>query len=179
MNSSPAARTYRIEHKPDMRPGIHTHWRDSVHSDVAERFWAKVDRSAGPNECWPWTANRHPRGYGKFGIRGRLYVASRVAWEIANNAGIPSAHVVMHSCDNPPCCNPAHLSVGTVRDNWNDALAKGRAGPPPARPNHPFCGRGHPQVPENRVRDGRGSRCRLCRNLKEQRHRRRTAESCQ
>jgi hypothetical protein len=38
--------------------------------------------------------------------------------------------VVMHSCDNPPCCNPAHLSAGTVRDNALDMIAKGRANPP-------------------------------------------------
>ena len=52
-------------------------------------------------------------------------MAHRFAWIAAGNI-IPPGMVLMHSCDNRPCCNPAHLSVGTPRDNQEDKVRKGR-----------------------------------------------------
>lgn len=98
---------------------------------IAARFWSKVDRR-GPSECWEWQAARHPFGYGRFGIgrepgyRGqRVALAHRMAWQLTHGA-IGSDTVVCHHCDNPPCCNPAHLFIGTHADNHMDAVKKGR-----------------------------------------------------
>ena len=92
-----------------------------------ERFWPKVDKR-GPDECWPWTASRNVTGYGKFSVGGKggWINASRAAWGFANGAPAPEGMLVCHRCDNPPCCNPAHLFLGTPKDNMRDMIAKGR-----------------------------------------------------
>lgn len=89
-------------------------------------FWSRVDRSAGPGACWPWKGySSHQAGYGRLVWRRHLYHAHRLAHEVAHGP-IPARLYVLHSCDNPPCCNPDHLSVGTNQDNLRDAAAKGR-----------------------------------------------------
>ena len=50
----------------------------------------------------------------------------RVAWEAHNAEPIPEGMVVMHSCDNRECFNPAHLSVGTQQENIHDCIEKDR-----------------------------------------------------
>lgn len=93
---------------------------------LAERFWSKVRRGS-PGECWAWTAavRRKNEGYGAFYLDGRHQPASRVAW-ILSYGPVPAGLVVCHRCDNPPCCNPAHLFVGAPKDNDADRVAKGR-----------------------------------------------------
>ena len=88
----------------------------------AEKFWSKVNKG-GADECWPWLkANR----YGQFYIgNGMAKPAHRVAYELTYG-DIPAGLLVCHHCDNPPCCNPAHLFVGTVQDNMRDKISKGR-----------------------------------------------------
>lgn len=96
-------------------------------STLKERFWAKV-RKGGPDECWPWLAGLDGHGYGAIKDGRSVLVASRVAWMIHTGASeMPPRHLdVMHSCDNPPCVNPAHLSLGTRLQNMADAVSKGR-----------------------------------------------------
>lgn len=94
-------------------------------------FWKKVDRSGGPAACWPWTARSVDRdGYGQsmFGQRGaRLpYRAHRLAYVLTYGAPPPDRPQVLHRCDTPRCCNPAHLYAGTNRDNIADRHARGR-----------------------------------------------------
>lgn len=88
------------------------------------RFWEHVERG-GVDECWAW--NGAYRGvYGKFKVGvARQVLAHRFAWELVNGRN-PDGLVIRHACDNPPCCNPAHLLVGTYKDNMQDAVARGR-----------------------------------------------------
>lgn len=100
--------------------------------DVSERFWSKVDVQ-GPDDCWEWQAHRDRKGYGKFQMSNSR-PAHRVAWELANGA-IQNDLFVCHRCDNPSCCNPAHLFLGTNDDNLKDAVRKGRTSRGVNRPN--------------------------------------------
>ena len=88
------------------------------------RFWSKVDRR-GPDECWPWRAGRHWQGYGQFKLNGKKQLAHRVAFFIAE--GMWPEPNALHTCDNPPCCNRAHLFEGSQADNMRDMSDKHRA----------------------------------------------------
>jgi hypothetical protein len=93
---------------------------------LAERFWEKVDRSV-LDGCWPFLGARDPDGYGRVMVgRDRRDKANRVAYMLTSGP-IPDGLQVLHRCDNPPCCNPAHLFAGTPLDNMRDMIAKGRA----------------------------------------------------
>lgn len=87
-------------------------------------FWDRVDRSGGPDACWPWTGARNTFGYGNVGENGFTLTASRVAYELTYGFIPPGegyhGNVVRHTCDNPPCCNPRHLVLGTQADNNHD-----------------------------------------------------------
>jgi len=98
-------------------------------ASLATRFWSKVRRGE-PNACWPWTGSTDGRGYGHLSAypKGSPLKAPRVAWEIANGP-IPDGMLVRHKCDNPPCVNPAHLELGTQKDNTRDTSARGRLNP--------------------------------------------------
>lgn len=76
--------------------------------------------------CWEWQGGRLKAGYGKIRIGEKHELVHRLMWEIHNNATIPDGMVVMHKCDNPCCCNPTHLQLGTHADNSHDMWNKGR-----------------------------------------------------
>lgn len=88
------------------------------------RFWAYVSVGA-LDECWEWKRRRHGFGYGKLSVGGREFGAHRVAYTLAVRP-IPDGLCVLHHCDNPACCNPSHLFLGTKRANIVDMHAKGR-----------------------------------------------------
>lgn len=116
-----------------MRSSNHTVLKYHLTEAVAARFWAKVDKSAGPDACWPWTASLHGHGYGRFKLESYVQVGSnRMAYALHHKAD-PGPLCVCHSCDNRPCCNPAHLWLGTNDDNMADMAAKGRSKTPPSK----------------------------------------------
>ena len=93
---------------------------------LEERFWSKVEIN-GDDDCWPWTAatRRKDEGYGAFWLNRRHQPSNRVAW-ILERGEIPHGLVVCHSCDNPSCCNPDHLFLGSPLENNKDKVNKNR-----------------------------------------------------
>jgi hypothetical protein len=89
-----------------------------------DRFWAKVRRGSR-KECWPWLAYTNKHGRGMFGIRRDTFIAPRVAYSITKNDPLDGLNA-NHSCDNPSCCNPAHIWPGTQTDGVSDMDSKGR-----------------------------------------------------
>ena len=90
-----------------------------------DQFWSKVDQSKGPEACWPWLASHIGKGYGQCNTgKGQGY-SHRYAWTLTYGE-IPDKLFVLHKCDNPTCCNPAHLWLGTCKDNLQDCSRKKR-----------------------------------------------------
>ena len=92
--------------------------------------------SAKVNEhgCWIWLRGKIGTGYGLINYGVRRVLAHRLAYELCVGK-IPSGLEVMHDCDTPACINPAHLRLGTHRDNVKDAVSKGRHCHGESRPN--------------------------------------------
>lgn len=90
--------------------------------EVARRFLSKVELSG---ECWVWVAGRFQSGYGAFYTGGKTRRAHRVSYELFTGS-LPSAALITHHCDNPPCVNPEHLWAGTPQTNMDDKVARRR-----------------------------------------------------
>lgn len=93
----------------------------------ADKFWSRVQK---PDDgCWLWLGSKIPRGYGLFypAFKVRIY-AHRFAWELGHDRSVPEDMHVMHSCDNPSCVRPDHLSIGTPSENMRDCVRKNRNG---------------------------------------------------
>lgn len=101
---------------------------------LADRFWKNVDKSG---DCWTWTGATSGNGYGAIRYQGRQIGAHRAAW-ILTNGDIPAGMVVLHACDNPLCVRIDHLSLGSVAENSQDMVRKGRA--PRVGPKSPAQG---------------------------------------
>lgn len=99
------------------KPVPKRHWPKM---SASERFWSHVD-IRNTDECWPWMAFRDNDGYGKFHVNeGRCIAAHRFCYEDYYGVSIPTELMGLHRCDNPPCCNPAHIYPGNQEQNMRD-----------------------------------------------------------
>jgi len=89
-------------------------------------FWSRVAITEDIDLCWEWTGARSSSGYGNLTYYGKYLKANRVAFELFNKCEIPFGLFVLHTCDNPSCCNPKHLFLGTQMDNIKDMISKKR-----------------------------------------------------
>jgi hypothetical protein len=109
--------------------GCHTRVCKDCDGEVS--FWLKVDKGPHPKGCWLWKACHYNCGYGSVdyainGQRKKMVAAHRVAYFLAKGP-FDNSLDVCHSCDVRNCVNPAHLWLGTARDNMQDCLSKGRS----------------------------------------------------
>ena len=114
-------------------------------ANTPDVLWEKVEIKQ-PHECWPWKGYKNEEGYGRTWINDNGYYAHRVIFNLVYPNVIQlsapkSTHesgFLLHTCDNPSCCNPAHLFVGTHADNMADKVSKGRS-PNFSGDNGPRC----------------------------------------
>lgn len=102
------------------------------------KFWSRVNITDNTKECWNWMGAKNTGGYGLFHVKslpheyeitGRTYtqlLAHRVAASLVYPE-LPPEKYACHTCDNPACCNPHHLWIGSAWDNVHDMIIKGRA----------------------------------------------------
>lgn len=88
------------------------------------RFWLTVNIGK-PDECWPWGGYME-KGYGRYSWGGRMVSAHELALTLATGEVRAEGLETCHSCDNPPCCNPAHLRFDTRQSNVDDMTSRDR-----------------------------------------------------
>lgn len=117
-------RNLLISKKIDIRGQAEAQIKENVITEKdLKRFWKKVDVQ-GLDDCWEWQASQ-ASGYGVFGFRKRRFPSHRFSY-LVSHGDIGELHV-LHSCDNPLCCNPKHLFLGSHQENMTDRNKKGRA----------------------------------------------------
>ena len=104
---------------------------------LLEKFFEKVEKQQ--SGCWEWQGLTDNNGYGRFNFDGKQSSAHRFSAKYLGNSIIDKM-IVCHKCDNPGCVNPDHLFVGTIQDNKNDQIRKGRQ---PAGPTHGMFNKKH------------------------------------
>ena len=92
---------------------------------IPDLFWSYVDKTGGPNACWPWMRGNFSEGYGCVVWEDKTVGSHVVAFTLHNGAPKPGMKV-LHACDNKPCCNPHHLYEGDGKQNVKDALDRGQ-----------------------------------------------------
>jgi|688.fasta_scaffold575188_2 hypothetical protein len=104
------------------------YYKGRVSTETKEERFNKKYIINDVTDCWEWTAALNNIGYGMFRwASNKMRSAHRVSYELFNGP-IPDGMAVCHKCDNPKCVNPKHLWVGTLKQNAQDMVAKGRSG---------------------------------------------------
>lgn len=93
----------------------------------ASRFWRYVNVRDSNDLCWEWTRSINRGGYGLYRFGNKTVSTHRIAFALHHGRPIKEGKILMHSCDNPRCCNPHHLCEGTHVENSQDAASKGRS----------------------------------------------------
>lgn len=135
--------------------------------DFLSRFWGRVSVSTG-DKCWTWEGPLHHGGYGHGSVSTRRapMPAHRLAFMLTSGVSAGEGWVC-HHCDNPKCCNPSHLYLGTPVSNAQDALRRKRT-PWSLKPTRTHCDRGHPYATGNirwrktSTTTGRARECLIC-----------------
>jgi len=119
-------RNLLTSHKINIRGQAEAQTKRNVIEDKdSVRFWEKVEIKS-KKCCWEWNANKDGCGYGRFAFRKKLLSAHRFAYILTHGEILNNKHV-LHKCDNPCCCNPDHLFLGTHQDNMKDRNSKRRS----------------------------------------------------
>lgn len=137
-----------------------------------ERFWSRVQKAE--SGCWEWQGTKFNTGYGQFCVAGLTRSAHRVCFELTKGL-IPEGLLVRHTCDNPGCVNPAHLLLGTIKDNTWDMINRGRSAlrSPTAGVRHKtHCKQGHALSDDNllTVKGKTIFTCRICVRERQRQH---------
>jgi len=162
---------YWLDHTPPAERGVAPRF--------SRDFWDYVKKTHDRG-CWVWAGSKIRKGYGYWSGGGSRGLAHRHSWALQNGP-IPDGLWVLHHCDNPPCVNPAHLYLGTVVENVQDAVSRNRLHRPPAKTH---CLNGHELAGDNlRIvntsAEGPRRMCRTCDNARsrERQRTRRAAKS--
>jgi|LakMenE18May11ns_1017448.scaffolds.fasta_scaffold9907176_2 hypothetical protein len=96
---------------------------------VLSDFWKRVD-IRGTGECWIWKAGKNGKAassqYGVMWIGSKRHKTHRFVTAISHGEIDNKNRFALHRCDNPPCCNPHHLYIGTPKQNSADCKNRGR-----------------------------------------------------
>jgi hypothetical protein len=101
---------------------------------VEKRFWSKINKDT-ESGCYEWKGNLDKNEYGRFKVNYKDVRAHRFSYEL-HHGEIPEGMLVLHSCDNPKCVNPNHLSIGTHKENMLDRNNKNRQYKPKGSLHH-------------------------------------------
>jgi hypothetical protein len=135
--------------------------------DASERVLANVVTQA--NGCWEYQGHIGAGGYGRIYYNGATRSATRAVAAVHHGLDVADRSIhVCHTCDNPPCVNPAHLFLGSPSENCEDAIAKGRRPRLPPSTRQEFCARGHDMSIYRERKGGKagGSHCAQCRRIR-------------
>jgi HNH endonuclease len=114
----------------------------TTNPSLKERFFSKTKKMECG--CLEWTACLDKSGYARIQVDGKFKIAARIAWQLEHGVYPDKSMCVCHTCDNPRCVNVKHLWLGTHKENFEDAVAKGRRTREPVVPSERRArGEGH------------------------------------